>query len=258
MKEIYLQLVDGEGRELLRMTSALNIMPGESRSCAGCHESRMTASGSFTGRASRRPPTPLAPPEGLRAGVIDYMRAVQPVWNGHCVRCHGGADPSGGLSLEDGRTRFFCRSYDGLNARGKRDRWGEPDSERLAPWAVKYARTFARSCASCHGAFTPDRVSKYGDRRWEWVDLTRPDASPALVAHLPNSAGGRGLPANGKFSFSGRDDPRWKELRELFRAGAAFAAQTPEPDEAGFVPRSRGRLEYGMRLKRVNVNIQRD
>ena len=100
MKEIYLQLVDGEGRELLRMTSALNVMPGESRSCAGCHESRMTASGSFTGRASRRPPTPLAPPDGLRAGIVDYMRDIQPIWNGHCVRCHGGADPAAGLSLE--------------------------------------------------------------------------------------------------------------------------------------------------------------
>ena len=122
MKEIYLQLVDGDGRELLRMTSALNVMPGESRSCAGCHESRMTASGSFTGRASRRPPTPLAPPNGLRAGVIDYMRDIQPIWNGHCVRCHGGADPAGGLSLEDGRTRFFCRSYDGLNERARSDR----------------------------------------------------------------------------------------------------------------------------------------
>ena len=29
----------------------------------------------------------------------------------------------------------------------------------------------------------------------------------------------------------------------------AFAAQTPEPDEAGFVPRSRGRLEYETLLK---------
>ncbi len=136
-----------------------------------------------------------------------------------------------------------------LNARGKRDRWGEPDSDKLAPWAVAYARTFARSCASCHGAFKPDQVSKYGDRRWEWVDLTRPDASPTLVAHLPKSTGGRGLPAKGKFSFSGRDDPLWKKLREQFRAGAAFAAQTPEPDEAGFLPRSRGRLEYETLLK---------
>ena len=32
-------------------------------------------------------------------------------------------------------------------------------------------------------------------------------------------------------------------------AGAAFAAQTREPDEAGFVPRSRGRLEYETLLK---------
>jgi len=31
-KEIYLQLVDGDGRELVRMTSAINLMPGETQS----------------------------------------------------------------------------------------------------------------------------------------------------------------------------------------------------------------------------------
>ena len=343
MKEIYLQLVDGEGREVQRMTSALNVMPGERRSCVGCHEGRMTASGAFAGDASRRAPTPLATPDGLRAGVIDYMRDIQPVWNAHCVRCHGGADPAKGLSLEDGRTRFFCRSYDGLNerarsdrtsylsyggapgaggvkplihsillnygfadvlqprqtgtcasrlpeylershcgsdvtpeerrrvyewidamvpyytttdcahlqARGKRDRWGMPDNAAIAPWAMKYAGVFARSCASCHGGLAPDRVGIAGDARWEWVDLTRPEMSPALVAHLPKAAGGRGLPARGKFSFTGRDDPLWRELLALFREGAAHSAQTPEPDEAGFVPRSRGRLEYETQLRKA-------
>jgi mono/diheme cytochrome c family protein len=343
MKELYLQLVDGEGREVQRMTSALNVMPGERRSCVGCHEGRMTASGAFAGEASRRAPTPLATPDGLCSGVIDYMRCVQPVWNAHCVRCHGGADPAKGLSLEDGRTRFFCRSYDGLNerarsdrmsylsyggapgvcgvkplihsillnygfadvlqprqtgafasrlpeylershcgsdvtpeerrrvyewidamvpyytttdcahlqARGKRDRWGMPDTAAIAPWAKKYATVFARSCASCHGGFAPGHVGIAGDPRWEWVDLTRPETSPALVAHLPKSAGGRGLSARGRFSFAGRGDPLWRELLELFHEGATHSAQTPEPDEAGFVPRSRGRLEYATQLKKM-------
>lgn len=336
MKEIYLQLVDGEGREIVRMTSALNVMPSERRGCVGCHEGRTTASAAFGGEASRRAPTPLEAPHSPGAGVIDYIRDVQPVWNRHCVRCHGGADPAKGLSLEDGRTRFFCRSYDGLNerarsdresllqyagapnagkekpvihsillnygfadvlrprqtgsfasrlpeylerkhcgsdvtpeerrrvyewidamvpyysttdcahlnARGKRDRWGEPDTAAISPWAVKYAAAFSRSCARCHGELHPDRVGIAGDRRWEWVDLTRPDVSPALVAHLPKSAGGRGVPTRGLASFSGREDPLWLELRSLFREAAAYSAQTPEPDESGFVPRSRGRLEY--------------
>ncbi len=45
-----------------------------------------------------------------------------------------------------------------------------------------------------------------------------------------------------------RRDPTEENLAALRRQVAAnydaFAAQTPEPDEAGFVPRSRGRLEY--------------
>ena len=336
MKEIYLQLVDAEGREIQRMTSALNVVPGERRSCAGCHEGRTTASGVFAGEASRRSPSPLSPPKGMGAGIVNYMRDVQPVWNRHCVKCHGGAAPAKGLSLEDGRTRFFCRSYDGLNerarsdresylqyagapgagkrkplihsillnygfadvlrprqtgtyasrlpdyldrkhcgsdvtpeerrriyewidamvpyytttdcahlqARGKRDRWGDPNTSALAPWVSKYAEVFARSCARCHGALNPGNTGIWGDKRWEWVDLTRPELSPALVAHLPKSAGGRGLPTRDMAAFSGRDDPLWLELLSILREAAAHAAQTPEPDESGFVPRSRGRLEY--------------
>ena len=337
LKEIYLQLVDGAGREIRRMTSALNVMPGERRSCVGCHEGRMTASAAFAGEAARHAPTPLVPPAGRRAGVVDYMRDVQPIWNRHCIRCHGGGNPAKGLSLEDGRTRFFCRSYDGLNeragsdrqsylsyggapeakkgkplihsillnygfadvlrprqtgscasrlpdylekshcgtdmtaeekrrvfewidamvpyypttdcahvrARGKRDRWGDPDTVALAPWVARYDGVFTRACSGCHGKLKPDNVGIRGDRRWEWVDLTRPETSPTLMAHLPKGAGGRGLPARGKFSFAGRADPLWQELLSIISEGAAFAAQTPEPDESGFVPRSRGCLEYG-------------
>ena len=337
MKEIYLQLVDGDGRELLRMTSALNVIPGESRSCAGCHESRMTASGSFTGRASRRPPTPLAPPDGLRAGIIDYMRDVQPIWNGHCVRCHGGADPAAGLSLEDGRTRFFCRSYDGLNERAQSDRTsylsygGAPGAGKKKPLIHSILLNYGfadvlqprqtGSCASrlpdylerahCGSDVTPEERR----RVYEWIDAMVPYYTTTDCAHLyargkrdrpvggqvrgrvralvrvvPRRvhAGPRGHPRRqalgvggphaarrescarraspeirrGKGPFRQRQvllfrprrpavarNPLWLELRELFRAGAAFAAQTPEPDEAGFVPRSRGRLEYETLLK---------
>ena len=138
-----------------------------------------------------------------------------------------------------------------LQARGKRDRWGMPDSPDIAPWAVKYTGIFARSCARCHDAMNPVNVGIAGDRRWEWVDLTRPELSPALVAHLPKSAGGRGIPTRDMAAFSGRDDPLWLELLGLFREGAAHSAQTPEADEAGFVPRSRGRLEYATQLKKA-------
>ena len=67
-----------------------------------------------------------------------------------------------------------------LNARGKRDRWGEPDSDKLAPWAVAYARTFARSCASCHGAFKPDEAGfvPRSRGRLEYETLLKSRAQP--------------------------------------------------------------------------------
>lgn len=115
LKEIYLQLCDAEGREVQRMTSAIPLAPGETQSCAGCHENRQTATPQ-TGipLAARRSPTPLAFPPWGNAGVLDYNRVVQPVIDRHCVRCHQGANPPKGVLLTGDYTRFFNMSYDNL------------------------------------------------------------------------------------------------------------------------------------------------
>ena len=42
LREIYFQALDAEGRELQRMTSAVQVMPGERVSCIGCHEPRQS------------------------------------------------------------------------------------------------------------------------------------------------------------------------------------------------------------------------
>ena len=112
LKEIYLQLVDAEGREIQRMTSAINVMPGERQGCAGCHENRRTAAAPAVGKAARRAPTPITLPEWGNAGVLDYRTVVQPVFDRHCVKCHSGPNPPKGVSLNGNFTRFFCMSYD--------------------------------------------------------------------------------------------------------------------------------------------------
>jgi hypothetical protein len=97
MKEIYLQACDADGREVQRMTSALLLMPGETQSCAGCHESRQLATPPADAPlAARRSPTRLAFPPWGNAGVLDYNRVVQPVLDRHCVRCHQGTNPPKG------------------------------------------------------------------------------------------------------------------------------------------------------------------
>lgn len=121
LREIYLQVLDGEGREIRRMTSALQLMEGEVLGCIGCHEPRAWAPPA-SGRvplAVRRPAVRPAPEPWGTDGLIDYPRLVQPVLDRWCVSCHHGSDPAGGYDLSGDRTRFFSMSYDHLLGRSR-------------------------------------------------------------------------------------------------------------------------------------------
>jgi len=329
-KEIYFQACDEEGRELQRMTSATQLMPGETQSCAGCHESRQTAPPASTGSliAMQRPPTPLTLPEWGQAGILDYNRVVQPVLDRHCVRCHDGPHPDGGLRLDGNYTRFFSMSYDNLIIRSRaeevsralytgrstelpmvqslhllygimvpfqplasgsfvsrlpdyfheshceepvpigdrrrihewidamipyypttdfahrealsnRDKWAHPDRQDLLDWFTRgFAPVYDRRCAACHGK--TNELGLAAERQWAWIDLTKPEWSPALTAHLAKSANGRGIPTQG-FQFASTADPDYQALLQAITEGRRKAYETPEADMPGFVSRSQDR-----------------
>jgi len=123
LRSISLNLLDADGKLLMRMGSDMHIMPGERRSCVGCHEIRekdmvppVTA-----GRrpiAAMRPPSKPKQPDWGTDGLIDYIRVVQPVLDKYCVKCHSGPTLKAGVNLTSDRTRFFCQSYDSLVDRG--------------------------------------------------------------------------------------------------------------------------------------------
>jgi hypothetical protein len=48
---------------------------------------------------------------------FDYARHVQPVIDKHCIQCHNGLDPQGGIDLAGDRTDWFNVSYDVLTRR---------------------------------------------------------------------------------------------------------------------------------------------
>lgn len=88
-RTLYFEVLDEQFNELQRMRSVVQLQAGERRSCVGCHESRRDAGPAMCLTASR-PATPVTPPPwGDRP--FAYERVVQPVWNTHCVRCHGAA-----------------------------------------------------------------------------------------------------------------------------------------------------------------------
>ena len=133
LREIYFQALDAEGREIQRMTSAAQFMPGESIGCVGCHEDRDSIPATAQDE-SRRPTAALRAPDvpvlpkfieaayeyrqnndgnlTLDEGVVDYPSLMQPVLDKYCVECHEGPDPDGGYDLSGDMTRFFSASYD--------------------------------------------------------------------------------------------------------------------------------------------------
>jgi mono/diheme cytochrome c family protein len=119
MREIYFQALDADGRELQRMGSAAQLMPGERQACVGCHEGREQTPASANLQAVRRPPSVVVPPAWGNEGLVDFAKNVQPVFDRNCVKCHSGANPPKGMDLSGDKTRFFNMAYDNLIAHGQ-------------------------------------------------------------------------------------------------------------------------------------------
>jgi mono/diheme cytochrome c family protein len=89
-KVVYFQALDHQYNELQRMRSVVQLQPGETRSCIGCHESRNQAALLQRSAALRHDPQSIVPhPWG--DGPFSYERVVQPVLDAKCVQCHGGS-----------------------------------------------------------------------------------------------------------------------------------------------------------------------
>ena len=246
-KELYFQVCDAEGRELRRMTSGTQLMAGEMQGCIGCHESRDTTQPNrFHSLALRRRPSPLRLPEWGNAGVIDYVRVIQPILDRHCVRCHSGTAPDGGVLLERRITRgsSTCRTTISSCAANR---------PRSRPTCISVSPAICRWCNSttCFpGSMQPSRPLTTGSlvsrlpellrayplrirglggaemrRLYEWIDAM----APYYTTYFSARPGSRG------------DRDRWGDNREAqkiadwyaqgFAAGLPAALRVvPRPD----------------------------
>jgi mono/diheme cytochrome c family protein len=115
------QALDDRGQAVQVMRSATYLQPGETASCAGCHEPRTTGpapapAGVPDVRALARPPSRIEPgPAGSRP--FSYPLLVQAVLDRHCVRCHSGEKPPKGIVLTGEAEGHYTRSYNALAAR---------------------------------------------------------------------------------------------------------------------------------------------
>jgi len=118
-KNLFFQALDENYMELQRMRTFINLMPGERRSCIGCHEPRRNAPGLKPVLAMRHPVQALSPQPGdTGPRMVHYELDVQPILDKHCVGCHGGEKPKGGLDLSGELTNLWNRSYENLIRQG--------------------------------------------------------------------------------------------------------------------------------------------
>ncbi len=104
-KVLFFQLLDEDYNEIQRMRSVVQLQPGESRGCVGCHEDRaMATPGNRTIASTRTPQKLQAPPWGTDG--FDYEEIVQPILDRNCVECH---------SPDNTASRFDLRGNQDVN-----------------------------------------------------------------------------------------------------------------------------------------------
>ena len=115
-RALYFQALDGDGRAIQSMRTFVKAVPGVTRSCVGCHEYKFgapTESGAIP-VAQTKPASHLAG-ESWGSGFIDYPTMIQPIWDKHCISCHGGEKGiAAGIDLTGGWTWAFNISYETL------------------------------------------------------------------------------------------------------------------------------------------------
>lgn len=147
LRNIYFQALDENCLAVQTERTYVHYMPGETRSCIGCHET--------PNNTPHRPPanTPLAllqrpsvpspqPGETVAKKLFDYHRQIQPIWDRHCVECHNNERAEGGLNLCGDPEGVYSVSYNQLIklSKGKKQLLGnrKPRNEDVGSAGVEY------------------------------------------------------------------------------------------------------------------------
>ena len=210
-KNLYFQALDENYMELHRMRTFINLMPGEKRSCVGCHEVRRKAPNlrnavlpqALSGAAQALYPQPGD--TGPRA--VHYPEDVQPILDKHCISCHNDETPKGDLVLTDEpKGKYFSRSYEELTFHAK--------LQKKALVSFLYTSTFG----SAHVPLEPPLT--FGSHRSRMVERIREKPCKAgitreefikIVTWIDANAPFYGT-HDGKKNIKWKDDPDFRSL----------------------------------------------
>ncbi|MDD2600454.1 MAG: hypothetical protein PHO37_14730 [Kiritimatiellae bacterium] len=110
---LFFQVLDEYKVMVQSMRSGIYVQPGETYGCVGCHESRV---GDIP-QTGARPVALMRPPSKLEGWFgpprrFSFQREVQPIFDKHCVACHGyGGEAADKLNLSGDRDVVFSTSY---------------------------------------------------------------------------------------------------------------------------------------------------
>lgn len=173
---VYFQILDERRMELRRMRSFVSFQPGETRGCMGCHETRPVAppARAFPAALLRDPSEPEPLPFGRRP--LDFLRDVQPVFDRHCVSCHSGLRPAGGLDFFGGLTARANRAYDTILEHGLVARSNVGDDARITQ-PLEFGSHKSRLIAVLEEKPHSERVALGAEDRLRltaWIDANGP------------------------------------------------------------------------------------
>lgn len=168
---VFLQALDDRGMAVQTMRSSTHVQPGQTLSCVGCHESRMSAPALKPVEAARREPSPITVgPEG--SWPLRFDQLVQPVLDKHCVRCHNpqGENPDFDLTTQ--------KAYDSLCASGS------PSLAEHVRARYNEGRSLEGACA----AATSPVLARLTDPKGHHGVRLDPDSLDRLIVWMDTSA----------------------------------------------------------------------
>ncbi len=118
MRSLFFVALDENDLAVKRMQSFFTVQPGETVSCAGCHENRNEAARNYSGLlALRRAPARIEPIRDV-PDVMDFTRDIQPLLDKHCVSCHNPQKADGEVMLTNEPKDWWSLSYVTVMDRG--------------------------------------------------------------------------------------------------------------------------------------------